>query len=82
LPAATKNATWSGCARPTTNRDSVIHGLLVVFLILPTVAFAARVVVKIKKLSPWGADDTTICISVVSIPPFSKVFRTAFSDES
>ncbi|KAF6820584.1 CFEM domain-containing protein [Colletotrichum plurivorum] len=67
-PAATKNITWTACGYPNSNEyPKTIPARVTLFILLPTLSFVLRMVVKKAGLSAWGADDTTIVIGYILI---------------
>ncbi|OHE92445.1 CFEM domain-containing protein [Colletotrichum orchidophilum] len=62
----TQNITTTECGFPTTNDFAVIKIIrIVLFLVLPTLAIILRLIVKIARISTWGADDTTIVLAYI-----------------
>ncbi|KAF6793745.1 CFEM domain-containing protein, partial [Colletotrichum sojae] len=65
---ATKNITWTACGYPNNDEyPKTIPARVTLFVLLPTLSFVLRMVVKKAGLSVWGADDTTIVVAYVFI---------------
>lgn len=61
-----KRITAVNCDLPVVDRSSEVVVLQVLITLIQDVFFLLRMLSKALKLSPWGADDTTIVIAWVS----------------
>ncbi|KAF6795339.1 integral membrane protein [Colletotrichum sojae] len=58
-----QNLTWSACGFPLTDRTSTARYTMIFLFPLPVVFISIRLLARLLRLSPWGAEDTAIVIA-------------------
>lgn len=61
-----KRITAANCQLPIADRSGEVVLLQILTTIIQDTFFIMRIISKALKLSPWGADDTTIVMAWVS----------------